>query len=112
MKNNIKIITPFYNASDYIERCVSSIITQKYDNVKVIFIDDCSTDNSWDYLPHDDERCVCIKNDKNVTALPNIHNAIMKYCEADDICVLLDGDDAFLKKDVLYSLKGIFASFM
>jgi glycosyltransferase involved in cell wall biosynthesis len=107
-KNNIVVITPFYNASSFLERCVSSVITQNYDKFKVIFIDDCSTDNSWDYLPHDNEKSVCIKNDKNVTALPNIHNAIMEYCQPDDICVLIDGDDAFLKKDVLSYVNSFF----
>jgi glycosyltransferase involved in cell wall biosynthesis len=108
MKNKIVVIIPFYNASSFLERCVNSVITQDYDNFQVIFIDDCSTDNSWDYLPHNDKRCVCIRNEKNVTALPNIHNAILNYCDTDDICVLLDGDDAFLKKNTLTYVNSFF----
>jgi len=96
-----KIIVPFYNAANFLEQCINSAITQKYPNYKVIFIDDASTDNSWDLLPHSNEITICIKNEKNVTALPNIHKAIMEYCEPNDIVVLLDGDDWLPNKNVL-----------
>jgi glycosyltransferase involved in cell wall biosynthesis len=98
-KNNIVVIVPFYNAEEYIERCINTVITQKYDNYKAIIIDDASTDKSWDLLPHDNEKFICIKNKTNVTALPNIHNAIMDYCDKDDIVVLLDGDDMLSTKN-------------
>lgn len=85
MTNEIVIIVPFYNAGDFIEDCVSSIITQKYDNFKVVFIDDASTDDSWDKLPHDDPRVICIRNEENLTALENIHNATMQHCDPESI---------------------------
>lgn len=102
--NKLVIITPFYNPGEFLEKCVSSIITQKYDNYKVIFIDDMSTDGSWDKLPHDNENVVCIKNTVRKTALENIHNAIIEYCEPEDICVLVDGDDWLYNKKVLYKI--------
>ena len=99
--NPIKIIVPFYNAANFIEKNMLSTLTQKYENFKVIFIDDASTDNSWKKLPLDDPRAICIRNEENVTALPNIHKAIMEYCEPNDIVVLLDGDDWFPNNKVL-----------
>lgn len=101
IEHPFKIIVPFYNASKFIERCASSLLTQKYDNYKVIFIDDASTDNSWDLLPHNDPKVICIKNEKNLTALPNIHKAIMDYCEPHEKVVLVDGDDWLSNKNVL-----------
>lgn len=101
MNNSIKIIVPFYNAKPFLEMCINSIMTQKYDNFKAIFIDDASTDGSWDLLPHDDERAVCIRNEENLTALENIHNAIMDHCDPQDIVVLVDGDDWLNGKKVL-----------
>lgn len=98
---SIKIITPFYNPGEFLDNCVSSIITQKYDNYKVIFTDDCSTDNSWSKLPHDSSKAICIKTDKRKTALENIHNSIINHCDEDDIVVLLDGDDWFPNKNTL-----------
>lgn len=101
MSNKIKIIIPFYNPGDFLEQCVATAITQRYDNYQMIFVDDMSTDGSYDKLPHDDERAIIIKNEVRKTALENIHDAIMNHCDADDIVVLLDGDDWFPNKKVL-----------
>ncbi len=101
MNNSIKIITPFYNPGRFLEQCVSSSISQKYDNYEIIYVDDCSTDDSYDKLPKDDDRVTIIKNGVRKTALENLHNAIMNHCGPDDIVVILDGDDWFPNKKVL-----------
>jgi glycosyltransferase involved in cell wall biosynthesis len=101
MNNNIKIITPFYNPGEFLETCVNTLMSQKYDNFKVLFVDDCSTDGSFDKLPHDNEKAVIIKNETRKTALENIHDAIVNHCDPDDIVVLVDGDDWLPNKNVL-----------
>ncbi len=42
----ISIIIPVYNVSQYIERCLKSIIAQSYPNIECILVDDCSPDDS------------------------------------------------------------------
>jgi len=101
MNNNIKVITPFYNPGEFLDTCVNTLMSQKYDNFKVLFVDDCSTDGSFEKLPHDNEKAVIIKNKIRKTALENIHDAIMNYCESDDIIILIDGDDWLPNKNVL-----------
>ncbi len=49
--NKIKVIIPFYNPGDFLDMCVNSILTQDYDNYEVLFIDDCSSDGSYDKIP-------------------------------------------------------------
>ena len=99
--NKIKVIVPFYNPGRFLEQCVATAMSQKYDNYEVIFVDDMSTDGSYDKLPHDNPKAKIIKNTIRKTALENIHDTIMNHCEEDDIVVLLDGDDWFPNKKVL-----------
>jgi glycosyltransferase involved in cell wall biosynthesis len=52
MKNNskISIITPCFNAAQYIEQTILSIINQGYDNLEYIIIDGGSTDGTVDII--------------------------------------------------------------
>ena len=42
----ISVIVPVYNAEQYLERCVNSIINQTYRNLEIILVNDGSTDQS------------------------------------------------------------------
>jgi glycosyltransferase involved in cell wall biosynthesis len=42
----ISIIVPVYNVSEYIERCIKSIIAQTYANIECVIVDDCTPDDS------------------------------------------------------------------
>lgn len=42
----ISIIIPVYNTSQYLDRCLKSVINQTYKNIEIIIINDGSTDNS------------------------------------------------------------------
>jgi glycosyltransferase involved in cell wall biosynthesis len=42
----ISIITPVYNRSDCIGRCIESVVSQQYDNVEHWIVDDGSTDDT------------------------------------------------------------------
>ena len=48
LNNNLKasVIVVNYNNSKYINRCINSLKKQTYKNLELIFVDDCSTDNS------------------------------------------------------------------
>ncbi len=42
----ISIIVPIYNIKEYLERCVSSILCQTYQNLEILLVDDGSTDGT------------------------------------------------------------------
>ena len=46
----VSVIVPVYNTARYIERCARSLFEQTLDDIELIFIDDCSPDNSIDLL--------------------------------------------------------------
>lgn len=98
-QRRIVVVTPMYNAEQYIEKCIQSVITQDYDNWIMVIIDDMSSDNSYDVAArYQSDNIVVIKNDINYGAVYNQVSAITTYCVEDDIVMLLDGDDA-LKND-------------
>ena len=52
MKPFVSIIVPVYNAENYINRCVDSILNQEYEHFELLLIDDGSTDSSPAILDH------------------------------------------------------------
>lgn len=59
MRPKITIIVPSYNAEQYIERCIASILNQTFPNLEVIAIDDGSSDGTGailDLLAQQDDR--------------------------------------------------------
>lgn len=40
------ILTPCYNVGQYVGKCIESILSQSYQNLQVVMIDDGSTDNT------------------------------------------------------------------
>lgn len=43
----ISIIVPIYNSSQYIDRCIASVLSQTYEGFELLLIDDGSTDDSY-----------------------------------------------------------------
>jgi glycosyltransferase involved in cell wall biosynthesis len=107
MKNNFLIVSFFYNAESFIERCVGSILTQDYQNYRVLFVDDASTDNGFELID-DDERFIKIKNKENKGLLYNYANYLPIHANEDDIIIVLDGDDALQGNKVLSYLNDFY----
>ena len=46
MNGVISVIIPVYNVAEYLPQCMESLLTQDYEKLEVILIDDGSKDNS------------------------------------------------------------------
>ena len=90
----VSIIIPVYNAASYLEETINSIQEQTYSNWEAIFIDDCSSDNSYNLIKKyqkEDKRIKLIKNKTNSGAAVSRNNGI-DHAEGDYLC-FLDADD-------------------
>ena len=89
----ISIIVPVYKVEKYLKRCVDSILTQTYQNIEVILVDDGSPDNCGaicDKYKETDNRVFVIhkKNgglsDARNVAIPLAKGEYISFIDSDD----------------------------
>lgn len=100
------VIIPSYNNARWCERNLESVFSQRYSNYRVIYIDDASTDTTYQKVSacvdrHEAwDRFNLVRNTNRVGALANYYKAIHS-CDDDEIVIALDGDD-FLKPGFVF----------
>lgn len=95
MKPEISICIPNYNNEKYLEQSILSAINQDYKNVEIIFVDDCSTDNSFLIAKKYSNKINIYQNEQNLGQAKNTNKAI-SLAKADFV-VILHSDDQLLK---------------
>lgn len=107
------IVIPSYNNVNWCEKNIISALNQNYENFRVIFTDDCSTDGTFDKVSQvvknsgKGHRATLIKNTTRIGALGNLYNMIHS-CEDDEIILTLDGDDWLAHDNVLTRLNEVY----
>ncbi|MDD5020571.1 MAG: glycosyltransferase family 2 protein [Endomicrobiaceae bacterium] len=100
----VSIIIPVYNVDPYLRQCLGSIISQTFENIEIIIINDCSTDNSYQIIQEyqeKDKRIITINLEKN-TGLGNTRNTGLKHSTGKYI-VFIDSDD-WVEKNYIETL--------
>ena len=96
MKNKLTVVIPVYNAEQYIEETIHSVLTQTYRDFEVVIVNDGSTDRTReiiDEIAQSDER-IRIINKPN-TGVCETRNKGADEAKANYLC-FLDADDIFL----------------
>ena len=50
VKDRVSVITPIYNAEKYVEKTLTSVFAQTYENIEIVLVDDCSKDKSAEII--------------------------------------------------------------
>jgi glycosyltransferase involved in cell wall biosynthesis len=111
----IVVIIPSYNNRQWYKGNLSSVLAQDYQNFRVIYIDDCSSDRTDELV----EKFIAdrnlgnliqlVRNPVRIGALQNLYNTI-HGCHDDEIVILLDGDDWFAHNGVLKKINEVYAN--
>ena len=73
MKSHFTIIIPAYNCEQWVSRNLNSALRQEYDNYDIVYVDDCSTDNTLklvnEILEKSEKKFKVVSNEENMKAL-------------------------------------------
>ena len=90
----VSIIIPVYNVEKYLRECLDSCINQTLQDIEIIIVDDCGSDNSMDIAKEyakNDNRIKIIKNSQNQGPFTSRNNAVL--VANGEYLVFLDSDD-------------------
>jgi len=96
----VSVVIPCYNSEKYIEECIDSVLSQTYNNIEIVIVDDCSTDSSHGIVKskYASENLLLIRNDINSGVNISRHTGVVAS-HGDYIC-FLDSDDLFCPEKV------------
>ena len=109
------VVVASYKNEEFARKNLTSIFRQTHPNYRVIYIDDCSPDHTYDAVREItaeyrmESRVKLIRNEENQGALANLYNHI-HTCNPNEIVVVLDGDDWFANDNVLAKLNAYYAN--
>ncbi len=87
----VTVIVPVYNSEAYLKKCIDNLISQSYDNLQIIFINDGSTDNSYELCKQIDDSRVEVYTKENGGA-SSARNYGLKYRKGKYV-LFVDSDD-------------------
>lgn len=105
-KVKISVVIPVYNAEEWLDRCLVSVLSQSFASYEVILVDDGSTDSSpliCDRYSSTDSRFRTIH--KTNGGVSSARNAGMNMAKGEYV-MFLDSDDALLP-DAMQSLASV-----
>ena len=99
MQYLISVILPVFQVKNYLDSALESLQKQTigFDNIQVIFVDDCSTDGSWEQVQQYAEQypnVMALRLQENSGGCGEPRNEGMKHVQAPYV-MFLDPDDTF-----------------
>lgn len=93
----ISIVIPVFNNEKYLNRLIRSIQKQKIKEIEIIFVDDASTDNSYQIIKNYKNKGYRIKIIRNIQNKGSLYTYVRCILEAKvNYTMILDADDMLL----------------
>lgn len=92
----VDVVVPCYNYAHYLGTCVSSILGQTGVEVRVLIVDDCSTDDTPQAaaaLAAQDSRVAVVRNEVNLGLIGTANRGLLEWAQA-PYALLISADDA------------------
>jgi len=108
------IVVPSYNNSKWVKQNLEAIYNQSYDNYLVIYINDCSSDDTLKKVKalvtlHEQwYRTIVVDNHSRYGAMENLYNAIVS-CDDQVIIITIDGDDWLANDHILSFINKVYS---
>ena len=100
----VSVVVCCYNHEHYLREAIESVLAQTYPDVEVIFVDDGSTDRSWDVAQSfAGVRCIRQQNAGTPAAT---RNRGLRECRGDYV-IFLDGDDRLLPNAIEIGVRSL-----
>ena len=91
----VSIVMPNYNGEKYVRETIESVLSQTYSNWELLFVDDCSTDDSLEIVrSYGDPRIRTFQNETNSGAATSRNRALREATGR--WIAFLDSDDVWL----------------
>lgn len=105
LKPLVGVVIVNFNGAAFQNECVRSLIDCGYGNMRIIIVDNASTDNSLELLKEiNDDRIIVIKNSENAGVAEGNNIGIMKSIELGCYYTLLLNNDTVLTEGFLNTL--------
>ncbi|SCJ37124.1 Undecaprenyl-phosphate 4-deoxy-4-formamido-L-arabinose transferase [uncultured Clostridium sp.] len=105
----ISIIVPVYNAENFIDKLIKSVLCQKYNNYELILVDDGSTDNSYNIIKNYSENNSQIHIYKKENSGPGLTRKYGFQKCSGDLLFFIDSDDWITDEKVLMKINKCFS---
>jgi glycosyltransferase involved in cell wall biosynthesis len=100
LNSKVLVAVPVHNGAAFIETAIKSLLKQDYPFLRIIAVEDCSQDNTYEILKKYDERLQIVRNDVN-RGLAYGLNYALSLAKNEELFIILEDDVELINPDYI-----------